>query len=361
MIRGKQYKLKPTKSQEKLLLQSFWNCRWVYNRALNRKTTEYKKSWKNLSAFDLMRELTVLKRMNEWLCMTYIWALQHTIVNMETAYKKFFKWAWFPRRKKKNSKQSFHLPQWIKIDYSWNWLYIPKIWRCKFFKDKKPIDWVIKNMTITRQNSGYYASIVYETTSDVNRNNQKECGIDLWIKDFVITSDWEKIQPPKPFIKSQKKLRILQRHLSRQTKKSNRRIKTKQQIARLHEKIANTRLDFLHKTSTLIAKKYGTCYVENLNVKWMLKNRCLSKTISDMGWWIFGTLLQYKTNVIEIGRFEPSSKLCSGCGNIYGELKLSEREWTCKKCWMKHDRDINASINILQIGRASLTNAKTEQ
>lgn len=114
------------------------------------------------------------------------------------------------------------------------------------------------------------------------------------------------------------------------------------------------RLDFLHKVSTTIAKKYDVCYVENLNVKGMMKNRKLAKSIWDVWRWIFWTLLKYKTNVVEIGRFEPSSKLCSNCWNIYWELKLSEREWTCQKCWTKHDRDINASINILQIGQGIL-------
>lgn len=351
MFKAKVYKLKTTNKQYQSLIQNFGNCRRVYNRALNLKTTKYKEDWTNLSAFDIMKLLTVEKKQYEWLLLTPSQSLQHSITNMETAFKQFFKWYGFPRWKSKHSRQSFHIPQWIKIDYNWNWLFIPKIWRVKFFKDRKSISWVIKNATISKKADGIYISIIYDTIPTVKQETGKDVWIDMGLKDFIITSDWEKINSLKSFINSQKKLRKLQRHIARQKKWSNRRIKTKQQISILHNHISNQRLDFLHKVSTSIAKRYDTVYIENLNVKGMMKNRKLSKAIWDAWWSMFGTLLKYKTNVVEIGRFEPSSKLCSNCGNIYWELKLSEREWTCSRCLTHHDRDKNAAKNILQLGR----------
>lgn len=362
MIKSKVYKLKPNKEQLSRLPQIIGNCRFVYNRSLDRKTTHYRETWISLSAFDLMKELTQLKKEHEWLRETPSGSLQHSIVNMETAFKNFFKWSWFPKRKSRNSKQSFHTPSGIKIDYSWNWVFIPKLWWTKFFKDKNHIHWDIRNATISKKADWYYISIAYDIMMPDRIKTWEECGIDLWIKDFVVLSDWEKINNPKYLIWSQDKLRVLQRKLSRQSKGSKRREETKRQISRLHQKIHNQRLDFLHKTSTSIAKRYDACFVEDLNVNGMMKNRCLSKSIADAWWGIFATLLKYKTNVVEIGRFEPSSKLCSHCGNIYWELKLSEREWICSRCWTTHDRDVNAAINIKNLwARALLTDAKTKQ
>ena len=324
---------------------------------MNLKTTKYKEDKINLSAFDIIKELTQLKKEFERLNLAPSHSLQHSIVNMETTFKRFYKWAWFPKYKSKKSKNSFHIPQWIKIDYTLNWVFIPKLRWVKLYKDRQ-FTWEIRNATISQKASWYYISILIEDwTPKLNKQKTSlDVWIDMWLKDFIITSDWEKINNPKYFTNSQSKLRKKQRHLSRQKRWSNRRNKTKREIARLHEHISNQRLDFLHKVSTSIAKRYDTVYLENLNVKGMMKNRKLSKAIWDVWWSMFGTLLKYKTNVIEIGRFEPSSKLCSNCGNIYWELKLSEREWTCSKCWVKHDRDINASKNILQLGRNILKN-----
>ena len=174
----------------------------------------------------------------------------------------------------------------------------------------------------------------------------------MGLKDFVVTSDGDKIDNPKYLRKSEERLARRQKKLSKKKKGSNNRNKQRKKVAKLHEKIANQRKDFLHKVShQIVHKNHGTICVEDLCVKGMVKNHKLAKSISDVGWGMFYSFLKYKSewygkNFLDIGRFEPSSKMCSICGNIKSDLKLSDREWTCKKCETEHDRDINASINI---------------
>jgi putative transposase len=361
MLKAQIYKLRPTKEQSSSLEQIFWNVRFVYNRALNTKINTYEESWKNISAYEIMRKLTVLKKKEwmEWLSLAPIHALQHSIKNVDRAFVNFFKrWSWFPNFKNKNSLfRSFHIPQWIKLDHESNMVFIPKIQRVKFFKDRC-MEWEIRNATISKKASWYYISITYETWKPKeSRKWVGTVGIDLWIKDFVVTSDWYKVTAPFPLKNALGLLRRKQRHLERQKKWSKRRGQTKKEIARLHEKIANIRKDFLHKLSTDICDQYDTICVEDLNVSGMIKNRKLSRHIADVGRWTFWTMLSYKANnVIKIWRYEPSSKMCSSCGFVRKRLLLSERTWTCGWCEARHDRDINAAINIKNIWvRASLT------
>lgn len=365
MLKARVYKLKSTKIQEQQMAQIFGNCRFVYNRALNLKTTTYKETGENMSAFTIMKELTKLKKIEwmEWLSLSAVCSMQKAIVNMDTAFKNFYKWKWFPKFKNKKSKQVFVVDQDIKIDYDKLTISIAKVWKVKFFDDSI-VQWEIKRATITKRPSWYYASVLYDDWLAKEPTGWIwEVWLDLWLKHFLVTSEWDKHEVNKPFCDSQKQLRVLQRKLARQSKWSKRRDVTKKQIARLYEKISNQREDYLHKLSTSIAKKYDTVYIENLNVAGMMKNRRLAKHIADVGRWMFATMLKYKcNNVVEIGRFEPSSKLCSNCGHIYGELKLSERGWTCQSCGATHDRDINAAVNIKNLwAGAQLADAKTKQ
>ena len=179
--------------------------------------------------------------------------------------------------------------------------------------------------------------------------------MDLGIKDFVITSDGKKFEN-KDFFKSvQKQLRVAQRSLSRKTKGSGHYKKQKMVVALLHEKVRNQRQDYLHKISKYLVDNYDTICLEDLAVSNMVKNHCLARAISDMGWSEFRNMLEYKAewqgkNISVIGRFDPSSKTCSCCGKINKELKLSDREWICPHCGAKHDRDVNAAKNIKTFG-----------
>lgn len=185
-------------------------------------------------------------------------------------------------------------------------------------------------------------------------------GLDVGLAHFVTISDGRKIDNPKLLFHSLKRLRVEQRTLKRRFKKgateqSKGYQKQRLVVSRLHEHVANQRKDFLHKTSTAIVKQYDTVCVENLNVAGMVKNRCLSRAIADVGWSTFIGFIEYKCewygkNFEQIGRFEPSSKICSNCGHHKGAMKLSEREWICTTCSTKHDRDWNAAQNIRNFG-----------
>jgi len=366
MLKAIVYKLKPKKEQEQHLLQSFWSCRFVYNRALSMKIEAYKKDKTSLSAYDIMKELTQLKR-SEWyerLWDISINSLQSSISNMERAYRWFFKhWAWYPKFKSKHtSRKSFHIKAWLKVNYDWNGLWIPKLWRVKFFKDKQ-IQGDIRNATVFAEADWYYISIVYDDwIESVETESQSFVWVDVWIKDFAILSNGSVIKNPRYFVSAQEKLRLHQRKLSRMEKRSNNRQKQVIIVKKHHLKVRRQREDFLHKESTIISRDYDCVCLEDLNIKWMVKNRRLSKHISDVWRWMFWVMLSYKCNEVQkIGRFQPSSKLCSACSRKNTELKLSDRKRTCWWCWIEHDRDVNAAINILERGktlRASETSAK---
>ena len=242
------------------------------------------------------------------------------------------------------------------MDFDRGFLSIPKVKNIKTIFHRK-FEGEIKTVTISKVASGkYYVSILVENGKELpikpklDRNDA--VGIDLGLKDFVTMSDGDKVSNPKHLKKSERKLAKLQKRFSKKQKGSKNRQKQKQKVAKLHEKIANQRKDFLHKTSyEIVHKNQGTICMEDLCVKGMIKNRRLAKSISDASWGMFETFLEYKAewygkNILDIGRFGPSSKMCSSCGAIKSYLKLSDREWKCSKCGVNHDRDINASINI---------------
>ena len=188
----------------------------------------------------------------------------------------------------------------------------------------------------------------------------KSVGIDLGISDFATFSNGEKVKAPKPLKKQLKRLRKLQRNLSRKQKGSKRRAVARKKVAKLHSKIADTRTDFLHKLSTKVIRENQTIILEDLNVSGMVKNRCLSRAISDLGWRSFRTMLEAKSIMYGrdfrvIDRWTPTSQTCSCCGFKGGKKELSVREWTCLSCNAVHDRDINAAVNIKVAGGLSET------
>ena len=289
---------------------------------------------------------------------------------MDKAYSDFFKGKTkFPKFKSRKHKNTFTIPQYGKIEE--NKIYIPKFKQGIKIKNHREIEGKIGKMNITKTCTGkYYVSIFTEQVVDQLPKTNKKVGIDLGLKDFVITSDGIKYKNNKYTNNYAKKLKREQQHLSRKEKGSYGFEKQRLKVAKIHEKIANSRLDTLHKISKNLVETYDLISVEDLNVKGMIKNKKLSRHIADASWGKFITLIAYKCDwygkdLVKINRFFPSSKTCNQCGWINKELKLSDRKWTCKSCGVEHDRDINAGINILNEGTKifgqGLPNTKVER
>ena len=360
MLKSIKYELNPTNGQKQMLNQAFGNCRFVYNCALDKKIKAYQEDKKTLSCFDLMKQFTSLKKNEdfEWLNLSGSQQLQQSVSNLDKAFSNFFRAKkGFPKFKSKHSKQSFRIPQSVKINFDEYKFFIPKVGWVKFFKDKH-IEGEIKFATVSKSTTGrYFVSITFESTQPRKTGNGV-VGVDLGIKHLAITSDGEFFENQKYLKQNLKKLKKEQRSLSRKFQKgkeqSNNYRKQRLKVAKLHEKISNQRKDYLHKLTTYLATKYETVCIEDLAVKNMVKNHNLALSINDCGWGMFRQMLEYKVKDLRvIGRFQPSSKMCS-CGEINKELKLSDRVWTCKACGVTHNRDELAANNIKKFGlRAS--------
>jgi putative transposase len=357
MLRTYKYKLKPNNEQIVLLNKHFGSIRFVYNHFLNERKTEYETNKNSINYYDNAKSLTELKKEEDysWLKEINSQSLQDSLKNLETAYKNFFKFnKGFPRFKSKHSKNSFTVPQSVKLTK--NELSIPKFKEPIKVIIDRTFNGIIKQCTISKTPTNeYFVSILVETEHNKFPKTGKSIGLDLGIKDFVITSDGYKYKNNRYTKTYTKKLKEQQQHLSRKTKGSNRYNKQKLKVATIHKKITNSRIDNLHKVSTELIKKYDLIVLEDLNIKGMIKNHKLSKHISDASWGRFVTMLTYKAEwndkqIVKINRFFPSSKTCNCCGYINQNLKLDIREWTCPSCNTKLDRDLNASINILKEG-----------
>ena len=360
MIRGYKYRIYPNKEQEQQINQMLGNARFVYNWALDRRIKEYQSEKKSISAFTLMTELTQLKKNPEyeWLKLSVAQSLQQSIVNMDKAFTRFFKQKkGFPKFKSKHKgTHRVGFPQNTKVDFENNKVSVNKIGWIKT-KISRTFDGKIKTATIEKTPTGkFFVSITVELP-DVEVKQKpiskvNAVGIDTGIKTFATLSDGTEIENPKHLKNSIQRLKVLQRRASKKQKGSSNRKKANLKVALLHEKISNQRLDFLHKTTTAIAKRYDTVACENLNISGMMRNHKLAQSIADLGLGRFYILMQYKMqeqggNYLEIGRFEPSSKMC-GCGAINKNLKLSDRTWTCESCGSINDRDVLAANNILK-------------
>ena len=357
MIFGQKYRIYPTEEQ-KILLEKHFGCnRLVYNLGLDCKTMAWSGNRKSLTYFDIAIQLPELKDEYPWLKEVNSQSLQMSLRNLDTAFINFFRGnADFPKFKKKSNRLFFQIPQAIEINK--HKLYIPKFREGIDIVLDRPIKGKIKNATITKTPTNkYFVSLTVENKKEPLEKKLSDniVGLDLGIKSFIILSDGTKVDNPKYLRESINKLKWLQRQLSKKKKDSSRYKSLKLRIARQYEKIANQRKDFLHKLSDSITKKYDTICIEDLNVSGMIKNHNLALSISDCGWGIFTTFLKYKSewrgcNLITIGRFDPSSKMCSNCGYINKELTLADRSWTCSNCNSILDRDINAAINIKNFG-----------
>jgi putative transposase len=356
------YRIYPNEEQKRALAIQFGHSRFVFNYFLDKRIEFYKEHKndpvkKGLNYNDMSKMLTELKKDPDhlWLNDAYAQNLQQSLKNLDRSYKNFFHGSGFPKFKKKSDNQSIRYPQNIRLNNSL--LFAPKVGWVKI-KLHRPVEGKVKNLTIKKTATGkYFANFQCEVEIDPPQNRPNQVGIDLGIKDFAITSDGEVIPNPRFLVKAEKKIKRAQRIFSRRVKGSSGWYKAKRRVALAHEKVRNQRNDFLNKTSRMFVKQYGYIAIEQLNVSGMIKNHKLAKHISDVGWSTFGRQLDYKgiwygSEIVRIGRFEPSSKTCSNCGYKLEKLDLSVREWDCPQCNAHHDRDGNAAKNILAFSMA---------
>lgn len=357
MLKAFKFRLYPTTTQAVQLNQHIGSCRFVYNWALDQKIKTYEQTGKSISRFDLNKLIPVLKTSNEWLGEVNSQSLQGMTKHVESAFTRFFREKnGFPKFKsKKNSIQSFPVPQHYSVDFENNTVKLPKIEEIKAALHRK-FEGELKTATVSRTCKGnYYISVLVEDGKEFPIKEvfteSTTIGVDIGIKDFAVLSNGIKVENPKYLKNSLKRLKVLQKRVSRKQKGSKNRAKAKQRLAVFHDKITNQRNDFQNKLSFKLICENQAVALETLNVKGMVKNHHLAQAISDSAWSSFVTKLEYKAEwfgktILRVGQFEPSSKLCSVCGYHNNELQLKDREWQCPDCKTKHDRDINAAINI---------------
>ncbi|MFB2976757.1 RNA-guided endonuclease InsQ/TnpB family protein [Microseira sp. BLCC-F43] len=350
-------RLYPSKEQEILLAQTFGVARWWWNYALNKSIETYKATGKGLGQTALNSLLPQLKKQEEtlWLADCYSQVLQATTLNITTAYKNFFeKRAGFPRFKSKHGKQSIQYPQNVKI-VGGN-VKLPGNIGIVKAKIHRPIEGKVKTVTVSKTPSGkYFASILTEVEGEKSSSSEgKIYGIDLGLKHFAVVFDGEKVSKydnPKHLAKHEKNILRKKKKLAGKQKGSKSRNKYRKIVAKVYERVSNSRQDFIHKLSHKLVSDSQTVIVENLHVKGMVRNHNLADAISDAGWGTFINFLAYKlerkgAKLVELERWFPSSKLCSNCFYQVDEMPLEMREWICPQCGTRHDRDGNAAMNI---------------
>ena len=365
MLKAYKYAILPTEEQKQQLAKFFGSCRFVYNLGLETKLQAWATARKHLTCIDLANQMKELKDTEaEWLHECPSQTLQMALRNLDNAYTQFFKGGGFPKFKSKHRKQSIQFPQGVKTDFENSTIFLPKLKNvtCIFHRQFKG---EIKTVTVSKTSTGkYFVSILVENQKQLPKKRpvreKTTVGIDVGIKSFATLSDGTTFDNPKHLRSNLKRLRMEQRKLSRRFKKgakeqSKSYQKQKLVVAKLHEHIKNQREDYLHKASTQIIRSFDTICLEDLNIRGMMQNEKLALAIGEVGWHKFKTMLEYKAdwygkNIQYIGRFEPSSKLCSHCGHIFKELSLKDRSWTCQSCGTNHNRDENAAKNIKSFG-----------
>jgi putative transposase len=360
-----QYRIYPTQRQAQKLAQLFGCCRVVWNDALARvKSTPSGEKWPSNS--ELQKQvITQAKKTPErhWLSDVSSVPLQQSVRDLGVAFSNFFKSrsgkrkgkrVGFPRFKKRSSSQS---ARFVKTGFSLkgNKLELAKLGRFKV-KWSRPLPSTPSSVTITKNTAGqYHASFVVEIDSIDLEPIHPSVGVDLGIRTFAHLSTGEKIESPD-YSKMTRKIRRMQRKLSRQVKGSNRQHQTRLKLAKLHLKLASTRKDFLHKITTRLIRENQVVCLEDLNVSGMVKNRKLARVISEQGWGNFRTFCEAKAQIINdrevkvISRWEPTSQTCSDCGYKWGKIDLSIRSVVCLNYGTEQDRDENAAKNIEKVG-----------
>lgn len=354
VLKAFKFRCYPTVKQASALTIQFGHARFIYNWALAGRREQYKTTQTGISGHTLKVGIPLLKKQPEyaWLADADSQVLQAKIDDLDRAYENFFKKrARFPKFKKKHSRQSIRYPQRFKIDGTH--IYLPKIgWVKAVFH--RAIEGEMRSCTVSKTKSGaYYVSILCAMTDvSIPLHFGPAVGIDLGLKSFAKLSTGETIAHPQYLRQAERRLKRLQRRLSVKKKGSQNRSKARLRFARQAEHVARQREDFLHKLSHRLVTDYALIKLETLNVCGMLKNHTLAKSISDSGWGMFGRFCEDKapwigSTVEHIDRFFPSSKRCHVCGYLYQRLELHHRFWTCPQCHTEHDRDDNASQNIL--------------
>ncbi|AOY82690.1 RNA-guided endonuclease TnpB family protein [Moorena producens JHB] len=351
-------RLYPTTEQKKIIAQHFGCGRFVYNKGIDLNKKQYEETGNGFSKNGLVKLIPVLKKEFPWLKDCYSQVLQMSMRNLGDAFTDFFKGkAKYPRYKSKfKSKQSIQFPANVKLKGRDSIAFPGRIGVVKA-SIHRSLDGKIKTVSLSKTSSDkYYCSVLmdYEGKEPEKSSTGKIVGIDVGIKDLAISFDGiqtKKYENPQHLRKHQRRLAIEQRRLSKKKKGSSNRKKQIKKVARLHERVSNARQDHLHKVSRTIVNENQVVVVENLNVRGMVRNRKLAKSISDTALGMFVNFLYYKLErsgkvLVEIDRWFPSSKLCSNCGHKMDKMPLKVREWQCPKCGYNHDRDINAAKNI---------------
>lgn len=362
MITSAKFRIYPTEVQKELLAKTFGCVRWVYNYALAAKMKVYETTQETLSVYTISSELSKLKDAleTEWLREVNAQSLQSSLRHLDAAYSRFFREKkGFPKFKNKYARQSFCNPQGTSVNYISGNIYIPKFREGVKAALHRKIDGRVKSSTVSLDASGrYFISVVIERDGEhptpLVPTPEKTIGIDLGLKTFATFSDGNVVENPRHLKQKLKSLKRAQRKLSRRVKGSKNRDKARKRVAKIHARVSDSRRDFLHKVSCAVAKNQGytAVAIEDLAVCNMAKNHRLARHIMDAGWRTFRDFLAYKCEregktLLTIGRFEPSSKLCT-CGALNQNLTLRDRVWTCASCGTTHDRDILAANNIVR-------------
>jgi len=358
MYKRLKVKLYPTEKQKEMLEQHFQGYRFSYNLCLEYKKHLWDNYKVNVSGFTMQKELFQIRKESEWLVKCKAECVRDAALNVEASYKKFFKGSGFPKFKSKKGLQSFTAYQAIYCKNNNLTFFKNKI---NFKTSEKYNELLethkIRQCTFKRDLCGdYFATFLIETEdTKILTKIESKIGIDLGIKDLIITSEGETFENKKYLQSSYYKLRKLQRKHSKTKKGGKNRKKLKIKIAKINRKITRQKEHYYHQITNLLLNDNQVIVVETLNVKGMMEEKKLSRHISDVSWGLLIQMLEYKANwygrnLIKINRWFPSSKTCSGCGNIKEILLLSERTYKCQSCNLEIDRDVNAAKNILKEG-----------
>lgn len=349
-IRTFKRKLKLNKAQQQRIDSWIGACRTVYNLGLEISIAAHRNGHPRPSAYDLQKQITGLRKDIEWIKDAPCVSLQDSMERLNLAYQKFFKdRKGFPKFASKKHYRSITLKRGILIEGG-NKIAIPKIGVVGIVKDS-PIIGVVKRATVVREVKGYFICVMCEVPNKPIHNSDESqvVGIDMGIAKFLVSSNGEFIVNPSHFKKYERRLRIENRTLARRKNGSNRWKKQAHKLSVLHNTIGNVRREFLHNTSTQIARKYHTVYLEKLNVAGMAKNKNLSKHILDCGWGMFRTMLQYKTNVVLVNP-AYTSQTCPACDHVSKENRKSQESFCCIECGYSANADFVGATNILRFG-----------